>query len=198
MPSNEIKESNVHNQWTWINRMLFIYKAAGAGLAIVCLMLVCLALVLSSRKPIVALNTGEEVLYFPGQKMNVDLNEAAIERFIKRYVKMAYEWEVLDPDKITRQLAPLVTDGFREKEFLLLRQRKEKEFVGKTVRQNVSGLTVQVTKDSTIALFDVVLRVDGIPLIVPTQISFELVRGPTTEWNPIGLYINGETLHEGK
>lgn len=198
MQKKEIEESKVINQWNVLNRMLFIYKAVGAALALVCLCLVILALVLTNRNPIVAINAGGETLYYSGQKMNVDLNEATIKRFIERYIRLGYEWDTLNPEKITQQIAPLVTEGFREKEFFVLKQRKEKEFIGKSIKQDIAGLSVQVTKESTIAIFDVVLRIDGVPLIVPTQVSFELVKGNTTEWNPVGLYINGETFHEVK
>ena len=62
----------------------------------------------------------------------------------------------------------------------------------------MAGISVQVTKESTIAIFDVVLRVDDIPLIVPTQVALQLVKGVPTEWNPMGLYVNNITIHEGR
>ncbi len=198
MQPKETTESNVLNQWSALNRLLFIYKAAGAALTVVCVLLTCLCMMMASRKPIVAMATGDDYFYFQGHRANVELNETGIKRFIEKYVKLSYQWSTLEPEKITQEIAPLVTDGFKAKEFSLLKQRKEKQFLGKAIRQDVSGLSIQVTKDATVAIFDVVLHVDGIPLIVPTQVSFELARGSTTEWNPLGLYINGETLHEGK
>jgi hypothetical protein len=79
-----------------------------------------------------------------------------------------------------------------------LKLRKEKEFFGKKIQQAVAGISVQVTKESTIAVFDVVLRVNNIPLIVPTQVALYLVKGVPTEWNPMGLYVNNITTHEGR
>jgi hypothetical protein len=175
-----------------------VYKAAGASLAGLCLILGILAVVLADRKPVVAVMNDSDYVYVMGHRADVPLSEASIKRFIERYVKLAYEWDVLNPEKITQNISPLVTDDFRANQLSFLKTRKEKDFAGKTIRQDVSGLNVQVTKESTIAIFDVVLRVDGIPLIVPTQVSFLLTKGNQTEWNPIGLYINGETLHEGK
>ena len=198
MQSTEVKESNLVNQWTTLNRILFIYKAAGATLAVLCLFLGILAIVLANRSPIVAVATENDYLFFQSRRSKLDLNEANIKRFIERYVKLYYEWEVLEPEKIAQNIGPLVTDGFRAKAYELLKLRRDKEFVGKTLRQNVSGISIQVTKEDTIAVFDVVMRVEGIPLIVPTQLAFQLVKGNQTEWNPLGLYINGATMHEGK
>jgi len=192
------EENKPMDQWSALNRILFIYKAAGASLAALCLMLGILAIVLAGRKPIVAVVSEGDSLYLFGHRADVPLNEANIKRFVERYVKLAYEWEVLNPEKITQDISPLVTDDFRVNKLAFLKNRKEKDFAGKTIAQDVSGLKVQVTKESTIAVFDVVLRVEGIPLIVPTQVSFQLTRGNQTQWNPVGLYINGETLHEGK
>lgn len=177
---------------------MFIYKACGAVLAVLCLVLGILALVLSGRKPIVVVTSNDDHIYLQGEKKSIDISESDIRRFIEKYVKLYYEWPVLEPDKITQKLAPFVTDGFKSRALEFLKERKEKDFGGKSIRQDVSGLSVNVTKDSTIAIFDVVLRVDGIPLVVPTQMAFQLNKGAATEWNPIGLYVNSATVHEGK
>lgn len=170
----------------------------GAALALVCLVLAVLAIMLVNRKPIVVLITESDRLYLMGKPAMANLTEGNIRSFTEQFVKSYYEWNALEPEKIAQGVTPWVTDGFRAKALSLLKDRKEKEFAGKAIRQNVSSLSVEVTKDSTIALFDVVLRVDGIPLIVPTQVSLQLVKGSPTEWNPMGLYINGATVHEGK
>jgi hypothetical protein len=192
------KESKVMDQWEALNKILFIYKAGGAALAGLCFVLGILAIILASRKPIVAVATDTDYVYLFGHRGDVPLNETNIKRFIEHYIKLAYQWDVLNPDKITKDIAPLVTEDFRTNLLIFLKNRKDKDFVGKTIKQDVSGLLIQVSKDSTIASFDVILRIEGIPLIVPTQVSFQLTKGSQTEWNPLGLYINGETLHEGK
>jgi hypothetical protein len=186
------------NQWAELNRLLFIYKLIGAVLACFCVLLVILCFVLSSRNPIVAVATDNDYFYFSGKKSAVDLNESNIKRFIEKYVRGFYEWKTLEPEKIAQEIAPLVTDGFKDKALFSLKEKKEKVFTGKTLRQDVSGLSVEVTKDSTTAVFDVILKVDGIPLVVPTQILFQLVKGGVNDWNPLGLYVNGTTVHEGK
>jgi hypothetical protein len=198
LQSNEIENGNIVNQWAALNRLLYIYKAVGAALALVCVLLTGLCMILANNNPVVAVVNDGDYLMLQGRRKSVDLNEANISRFVEQYVRTSREWKTLEPEKIAQSVAPFVTDGFRSKVLEVLRLKKTKEFADKEVRQDVSGLSVKVTNDKTVAVFDVVLRVNGIPLIVPTQIGFDLARGPSTQVNPLGLYVNGETLHEGK
>lgn len=193
-----MKENFSANQWTTLNRFLFLYKAVGAAVAGLCLILGVLCIFLANRSPVVILASENDFFYFQGRHNQVDLNEGDIKRFVEKFVTRYYNWSELAPELIIKNIGPLATDGFKENTFANLKQRKEKEFVGKKIQQSVAGILVQVTKESTIASFDVILRIEGIPLIVPTQASFQLVKGAQTEWNPMGLYVNSLTMHEGK
>ena len=198
MESNIATESFPVNQLNALNRFLFIYKAVGITIAILCLILGGVCISLANKSPVVILSDENDFFYFPGKHSQVELTETDIKRFVERFVKKYYEWNDMNPEVIIKSIEPLATDGFKEQVLAQLKFRKEKEFLGKKIQQSVSGISVQVTKESTIAVFDVVLRVEGIPLIVPTQASFQLVKGPQTEWNPMGLYVNSINMHEGK
>lgn len=193
-----MKENFSANQWTTLNRFLFIYKAVGVTVAGLCLILGVVCIFLAMRSPVVILASENEFFYFQGRHSQVELNEADIKRFVEKFVTRYYNWSDLAPEMIIKNIGPLATDGFKENTLANLRARKEKEFLGKKLQQSVAGISVQVNKESTIATFDVILRIEGIPLIVPTQASFQLVKGAKTEWNPMGLYVNSLTMHEGK
>jgi hypothetical protein len=186
------------NQWTALNRFLFIYKAVGAAVAVLCLILGIVCIVLASKSPIVIVASENENFYFQGRQGQVEIKELDVKKFVERFVVRYYNWQELNPDQIIKNILPLATDGFKENSFLNLKARREKEFVGKKISQSASGINVQVSKQSTIATFDVILRIDNIPLIVPMQVAFQLVKGSQTEWNPLGLYVNTLTTHEGK
>lgn len=186
------------NQWTALNKFLFLYKACGLGLLVVCLIISGLCISLANKDPIVILSSDNDFFYFQGQHTNVNLTETDIKRFTESFVKRFYNWQELEPETILKNVGPLVTDGFKENTLLNMKNRKEKEFSGKKIQQSATGVIVQVNKDSTLATFDVILRVDGIPLIVPTQIALSLVRGAKTEWNPMGLYVNSLTQFDRK
>jgi hypothetical protein len=195
---NKTADSFSVNQWTALNRFLFIYKAVGVAIAVLCLILGAVCIILSNKSPVVVLASENEFFYFQGRHSQVDLNEGDIKRFVEKFVTRYYNWRELNPEQIIKNIGPLATDGFKDNTLANMKLRKEKEFLGKKVQQSVAGISVQITKESTIAIFDVVLRVEGIPLIVPTQVAFQLVKGAQTEWNPMGLYVNSLTMHEGK
>lgn len=186
------------SQWVALNRFLFIYKAVGAALACLCLILGIVCIMQTTKSPVVILASENEFFYFQSKHGKIELKESDIQKFVERFVTRYYNWTELNPEKIIQNIGPLATDGFKENTFSNLKLRKEKDFIGKKIQQSVAGVTVQINKESTIASFDVVLRIDGIPLIVPTQVAFTLVRGNQTEWNPMGLYVNTLTTHEGK
>ena len=198
MELNKTEDSFSVNQWTVLNRFLFIYKAVGVAIAVLCLILGVVCIILSNKSPVVILASENEFFYFQGRHSQVELNESDIKRFVEKFVTKYYNWSELSPEQIIKNIDPLATDGFKENTFANMKLRKEKEFLGKKIQQSVAGISVQITKESTIAVFDVVLRVEGIPLIVPTQVAFQLVKGAQTEWNPMGLYVNSLTMHEGK
>lgn len=198
MEENKKTEHFSVNQWTALNRFLFIYKAGGVALVIVCLILGGICISLANKSPVVILSSENDFFYFQGRHADVALTETDIKRFVERFVTRFYNWQELEPEKIIKNVGPLATDGFKENTFLNMKARKEREFVGKKIQQSVAGVSVQVTKEATIAIFDVVLRVDGIPLVVPTQVSLQLVKGEQTEWNPMGLYVNALIQHDGK
>ena len=186
------------NQWNALNRFLFIYKAAGAAIALICVMLVVLCILLTNRRQIVVMASDQEAFYFIQKDSNSEIKEQDVKNFVQRFVKNYYNWNELLPEKILTSICPLATEGFKENTLPVLRVRKDKEFLGKKLQQSVAGVSIQVSKEATIATFDVVMRVEGIPLVVPMQVSFQLVMGDKTEWNPLGLYVNSVTEHEGK
>ena len=194
---NKTEDGRPINQWAALNRILFLYKVGGLAVAEVCILLAIACITLANRSPVVVIDHGGRYTFVEGEERPVPLTSDNIKRFVESYIGLAFQWNSLDPEQITRNIAPLVTDDFRSQELAQLNTEKSKTFAGKSVKQSIAGLTVQITKSSTIATFDIVLRVDGVPLVVPTQVELELVQGDQTRWNPLGLYVNGETIHDG-
>jgi len=186
------------NQLSALNRFLFIYKSIGIAITILCLVLGFACITLANKNPIVIVSSDNEFSYYQGRHTNVELNENSIKHFVEKFVTKYYNWKELNPEVIFKNIEPFITDGLKENTLLNLKTRKEKEFFGKKIQQAVTDISVQVTKESTIAIFDVVLRIDNIPLVVPIQVALQLVKGVPTEWNPMGLYVNNITIHEGR
>ena len=53
-----------------------------------------------------------------------------------------------------------------------------------------------VTEEKAQVTFDRIIRVEGVPVLAPMELEFELIKGKATRWNPQGLYINGITQKE--
>jgi hypothetical protein len=186
------------NQWAALNRLLFLYKAVGVAVAGICLVLGIACAMLARRTPIVIEKSESDVVYFSARQAPISLTETDIKIFVEKFIRRFYSWKDLNPESVLTSVGPLTTESFRENAITELKVKKEKVFVGKKIDESVAGVDVQVSKDATIALFDAVLRVEGVPLIVPMQVAVQLVRGAATEWNPMGLYVNSLTEHEGK
>lgn len=191
-------KDKIFSQWTALNHVLFIYKVIGLGLVGLSLVLTVLCFYLSDRTPLVVKDNGDGYTYLMGHRQDVPLQKENIEKFIRQYVGLRYRWDSPDIEKIAANVAPLVTRGFRKKSLLELKALTGDDFKDKKLKQSISDIEVTVTDKSTVAEFDRILRVNGIPLVIPTQISFALVKGTRSYWNRLGLLINGVTIHEGQ
>jgi hypothetical protein len=191
------KENKTVNQWMALNHVLFIYKAIGLGLVGLVLVLGVLCFYVSDRTPLVVKEQCGETQHLVGARKDVPINEEHIKSFVKSYVRLRYIWEEVNLKKTLLDIRPFVTSGFSKKTGLELKNFMSDEFKDKKLSQKISGIDVMVTDKSTIATFDRILRVNGIPLIIPTQMSFALVKGERSYWNTLGLLINGVTIHEG-
>ena len=184
------------NQWANMNHVLLIYKmttVVGMGL---CLLLLGLCFYLNDKTPLVIKEECDDFTYFMGSRKEIALTEKNIQRFISNYVNLRYKWKELNPVVIANSISPMVTDGFKRKTQKELEGMRNKGFKDKKLVQSLSNIEVRVTKSRTVAIFDRILRVNGIPLLIPTQISFFLVRGEKSFWNQMGLFVDGITIHE--
>ena len=184
------------NQWANMNHALLIYKMITMAVMGFCLLLAALCFYLNDKTPLVIKEGCDDFIYFMGSRKEIALNEKNLQRFVSNYVNLRYKWKELNPVVIANSISPMVTDGFKRKTKKELEGMRNKGFKDKKLVQSISNIEVRVTKTRTVAIFDRILRVNGIPLLVPTQISFSLVRGEKSFWNQMGLFVDGITIHE--
>ncbi len=199
MQENTPVEGNkILSQWLSLNRVLFLYKVVGLSLLGLCLLLSIFLFILATRDPVVITLT-EESRFYHGGRSPISLTEQDIAHFVKKYINLRYEWASLELEVIARNISPLITKGFYKKSYTeILQVRKNLGDQSSSASQTVSGVQTNITKDSAVATFDRILRVSGVPLVVPTQVSFRLVKEVSTKWNPMGLYVHSISVHEGK
>lgn len=184
------------NQWKEINRNLQFYKL----LALLGACGTIISLIMSAfgafSNPVVVLKDGTQNCFVNAKRASVEVTDDDISEFIKKWVANRYEWEDLDEEELIRNLSPFTSEGLLAKIREQFKKGPEKEFKDKAVTQYVSkNIQFSFTNDKVTATFDRVLRLSGVPLIDPAQISFSLVRGTKTRLNPQGIYVNGITEH---
>ena len=184
--------------WTDINLLLRTHKLINFGLILVCILQIFIIGIMYFDDSVVVIKNGKKQQYYMGQKGSLPISEEAVKRFVEDFLRLRYEWKKLDPKAKEKSLAPVVTDGLNKKLFQLLNHLKDKEFRDKETSQSIVNVEVNVTQEKVIANFDKLLRIEGIPIPVPTRVSLNIVRGKSNAWNPIGLLVNGVIEHQSK
>jgi hypothetical protein len=140
---------------------------------------------------------------YQGKKAEVSITQKEIKKLAENYIKRRYEWEKFDLNVMLLNLNSIVTENLKEK---IRDDLKKDQESFKSISQYVGKLDLSVNQSGeVVGKFDKVLRLtarpkdmsdqvaslpEKIPLLSETQIQFTIVRGPRTDDNPLGLYIN--------
>lgn len=180
-----------------MNKILHLHRTLNylAGIAVA--ILVIALMVMAFQNPIVVVMDAGRKQYFQGTRQRDAISEKDVESFVRDFLEQMLDWEKFTPEAILQQVAPLATSGLQERIKSELTQHAEKEFKGKSISEAITNLRVSVTEKNVVAGFDKVLRIDGVPLVMPTELALSIVRGSPTRWNPMGLYVNGLVEHSG-
>lgn len=195
---NERREvASAIDHWLSVNHQLRTQKIVSMGVAFVGFIFLGLTLFEMFRAPLVVFEGEKGRIPYLASSKKLNIDEEQIQRFVTEFLYLYNKWEKLEPNDITKQIEPYTSDELLSKIRDILNQRKNRDFKGREVSQDIAHLKVQVSEKAIIASFDKVLHLNSIPLIVPTQVSFQLTNGNSTKWNPLGLYVNGMLEHEG-
>ncbi|MBX3034589.1 MAG: hypothetical protein KF865_11750 [Bdellovibrionaceae bacterium] len=180
-----------------MNQMLHLHRVLNAVAGGVVAVLIIVIVVMSFQSPLVIVTDGFDKHYRQTERKADSITEKDVENFVREFMDQLFTWEKLSPEVILRQVSPLVTSGLLDRISLELSQKAEKDFKGKTLSQEIVGVSIKVTPKEVIASFDKVLKINGVSIVIPSQMSFNIIRGGSTRWNPMGLYVNGLIEHEG-
>lgn len=193
-----MKKNKPLQAWTDINSLLRTHKMISFGLMTVCILQVLVIGWLYAADPIVVIKTGKQQQYLTGKRTNLPISEEVVEELVRKFLRIRYEWDKLDPQAKQKSLSPIVISGLQQKLFKFLTHLKNKEFQGKETSQAIVNVKVSVTKEKVVASFDKLLRLAGVPIPVPTTLSLHIIKGTANIWNPIGLLVNGVIEHQEK
>ena len=187
---------NPTNQWVDLAKTVNYLKTAILALSVVVVSLIGVLGVQMLKPPVVVtVQEGKKTFHF-GELKPVQIGKEEIQKKLEQFVSLRFQWEKLDPAKMIKDLQPLTTPEFNKKLYTSLMDLRDKKLQGKETKQSITNFDVQITKERVIAVFDKVLTVEKIPLVVPTQVSFNIIQGKQTVWNPEGLYIHGLIEHQ--
>ncbi len=182
-------------QWVEINRYFNIYRNSTFILLGLTFLLSSSILVLINGDPVVVIIENGKRVSYQGEKRPLKITEEDLKEAITNYVKTIYEWDSFDPHAIVTKIGPYVTEGYREKLFSTLGRMKHQNKQGESISQYVANVKVSITKTNLLASFSKVILLNGQPLATNAELSVQLVDGPKTKANPLGLYINGIVEH---
>lgn len=199
MEISENKETvkSALDQWVHVNNQVRFYKIVGTIIGIIGVFLLSVVLLQSFKSPLVVYDDGNQKIPYMAATREFKIDEEQIRRFLIEYLYLYHRWDNLDPEAISKQISPFTTEGLMEKVQGQLIQRKNKDFKGQEVAQDIAHIKVNILEKEILITFDKILHIASIPLVVPIQATFQIVNGAATKWNPMGLYINGIIEHEG-
>lgn len=186
----------VHSQWITLNRVLMFYRYMSAVFIFLALGAWVMMAWSLLRDPFVVVLNHKERIWVESEKKDVPIEREEIVEIIKRFIEKRYQWKKLNLDDVLHHIQPITTSGLLDKIKDDLSLFIKNDLSKKKFEQAVANIDVKVSDSAITASFDRVIRVDGLPLVAPLQLSLELIRGSRTRFNPIGLYINGIIEHQ--
>ncbi len=185
------------DNWKAINKSLFLYKVIGIGAILVGLFSSITSLYLVNADPIIAMVKNDRKTYIQGSKSTFTVTSEDVEDFVIRYAHTRYDWKEFDPMRILKDLECITTKAYRKKLLKLLGKEKHNNKDEK-IEQYISYVRPALGKNKAHASFDRVIRINNIPIIVPTELDLTIIQDAKTRCNPTGLYVNGATEYASK
>ncbi len=186
-----MNKNSIPNIWTAQEKILHVYKLLSLGLGIFALLMMVISLVQSFRNPIVVVRSGSVQEFYPTERKRAPLEKPDIETFTKNFLASLYVWDDFNGEKLAREIAPFAETGLVQKVIDAQTQKYVKELKGKRIQQAITFVRVDVMDDRVVCRFDRVLKIEGIPLIIPTNVTLLMIQGDPTRMNPMGIYVSG-------
>ena len=188
-----MSKNTIPNIWTAQERVLYIYKWLSLGIGILALALVIILVGQGFRNPIVVVRTGSNQEFYPTDRKRTPPEKADVEEFTKKVLTSLYVWNEFNTSKLTHEISPFADEGLVPKFVEAQSQRYLKELKAKNLEQAITFVKVDVQTDKVLCTFDRVLKIEGIPLIIPTSVTLWMTLSTPTRLNPMGIYITSIT-----
>ena len=186
-----MNKNTIPNIWTAQEKVLHLYKCLSLGLGVFGLTMAAVLMISYFQNPLVVVTKAEGVEFYPSERKRARLEKPEVEAFTKRFLASLYVWSEFSGEKIARAIAPFSEEGLAPKVIGGQGQKYLKELGNKRLSQSLAFVEVSVLDDRVVCRFDRVLKIEGIPLVIPTEVTLSLTQGEPTRLNPMGIYVGG-------
>lgn len=194
---NEKSKNTVPNIWAAQENLIHFYRVLSAAFGVVIVLLLVVLVVMAFRDPIVVVKTPTAQEFYPSGRASVSIEKNDVEVFAKRFLEAFYVWPEFSGPALAKEITPFAEDGLVEKVVETQAQKYGKDFKGKKLSQSITFVAVKVLDDRVVCTFERILKIEGIPLVVPTEVTLSLIQGRPTRLNPMGIYVAGVQENEG-
>lgn len=184
-------KNSVPNIWSAQENVIRTYKMTSLGLGAVVIILILGLIAQMYQNPVVVVRSGSDQEFYIGQRQPVAIGKPEVEAFTRNFLKELFEWDVFNGDLLGRTLSPFVSAALTDKIVGAQQQRYVKDLKGKKVAQSIASVVVDVQDTKVVCRLDRILRIEGVPLVIPTEITLTMEQGPKTRLNRMGIYITG-------
>jgi hypothetical protein len=198
IPMTENKtENTVPNIWEAQENTIYLYKIISLTLGAVLVSALGFIAISYFKNPIVIVQSPDKIEYYPSLRKTIEVGKPEVESFTKEFLTALYVWPDYNADRLKKEIAPFVEEELLGKLIDAQNQKYEKDLKGKKLSQAITFIEIEVLGDKVVARFDRILKLEGVPLVVPTEITLNMLKGSSSHPNPMGIYITGVTENEG-
>ena len=191
------EKNTIPNIWTAQENLIHFYRLLAAGLGVLSVLLLILTVVFSFRDPIVVVKSATEQEFYPSSRAPASIEKTDVEHITRKFLKALYVWPEFNGQTLAKEISPYAEDALVKKVTELQAVKFGKDFKGKKLAQEISFVQVKVLDDRVVCSFDRILKIEGIPLVIPTEVTLSMLRGDSTRENPMGVFVSGILEHEG-
>lgn len=194
---NERSKNTIPNIWTAQENLIHFYRVICVALGGLAVILLVVAVAFGFRDPIVVVKSQSEQEFFVSLRAPVSIEKKDVEKVTRRFLDALYVWPEFSAQALTKEITPYAEEALVEKIIEKQALKYGKDFKGKKLAQEITFVSVEVLEDRVVCSFDRILKIEGIPLVIPTEVTLSMLRGNSTRENPMGVFVSGILENEG-
>lgn len=194
---NEKFKNTIPNIWAAQENLIHFYRLLSIGLGGISIGMAVIAGIIGFRDPIVVVKSQAEQEFFISRRAPVSIEKKDVENMTRRFLSALYVWPEFNGQTLVKEIAPYAQETLVGKIVEAQTIKYGKDFKGKKIAQEISFVKVEVLEDRVVCSFDRILKIEGIPLVIPTEVTLSMLRGGSTRENPMGVFVSGILENEG-